>query len=508
MLFPILSCQLQLNLRLLSTSLTPSQSSSVSADRGRSYAVVTQNSSPSSRNQSSLTAPKTPSIARELLDGLLGKDSPNTYNPYGWSRQAAGASPGRTPLSGGGGESSTPSASQNGTGTSSQSTATLAPEDLLQHMKFCLCCHNEYTAVRSIDPEGHQHRAYLREIRLTCRNKYKELLDRYIKTVFLPNGRGGSSTQARIAVDQTSTQDFLDLLNSHQIEDLRDMCQEDEWTQMRVDALAIVVELVWCGRENAGLFSKVNRAPAYITADMDKVNTAAMITINLIRSISSSQAVSSSIVKKLFQNMIIPLIRNIPAAVAVIPMVDPIAHSDRVPIASVEESNEEKKAYETAASAEYSTRSSPVHKKSSAISRDTVIEIDSSDDESMNLAESGVNAATEEEKISTIPVILFLERGFMPIALSLSSTDVQKDFFEACITKKISIRQHLPGYSTCIREFLLKHTEMREMFFQMFFPVLHENVPPCDSAWVSALPRRMNYQVVCQCACLNVVLLY
>lgn len=340
----MLRVQLSLNLNLL---LDPIRSlPSFSSSSGSQPSSDSQELRQLSR---SLSVP--PPASTPLSPGPLGsifnlyRPSTATYNPHAaYSKQP-------------------PQSQSPGTPTSQRKYASA---DLLDFMKFCLDAHNNYSGVRSFEPEGPIFVSYLRDIRLICRDKYKECLKMYIKATFQSKHASSSATPCSQhnafanGVNKFSASDFLSILSRHQVEDIRGMCQDDEWSRLRVDALAVIVENVWCGREESGIFTKAVNKPVYVpqSSDPQKVCFAATTTVNLIRSIIAGDVTADStttLSDNIVRLMLIPLIRNLPSDTASVLMA-PEKKASSKKIADkddMEDGSDEKKTYEESSTGSY-----------------------------------------------------------------------------------------------------------------------------------------------------------
>jgi hypothetical protein len=344
---PMLRTQLALNLSLL-------LSKGLSSDSGSQDQIGLTRSA----SEPPAAIASSPGPLGSIFGSLYNKPSTATYNPYAYSSPSAFATKPK-------------SSSQPAPGTPTAPTRQ-SPADLLEYMKFCLYAHNSYSSVGSLEPDGPVFRTYRREIKLLCRDKYKECLKTYIRTTFQSKQATSTSTSTSSSqygsiasgVNKFSASDFLSVLSRHQVEDIRGMCEETEWAKLRVDALAVIVENVWCGREETRLFSKTSSTPVYIprSSDPEKVCFAAITTVNLIRSIISGDSLSESrshLPDNIIQLMVIPLIRNLPSDAASILMLpertEKKGSSKRA--GNTEEESDEKKSYEESPTGTYNSSS-------------------------------------------------------------------------------------------------------------------------------------------------------
>jgi hypothetical protein len=124
------------------------------------------------------------------------------------------------------------------------------------------------------------------------------------------------------------------------------------------------------------------------------------------------------------------------------------------------------------------------------------IEIDSSSDDNDEEEDEGYGVNSVDRKPLMVTAIVYLETGMLQLVLDRTSPQTQREFFETVVAKKVAIRHNIPGYTTCVREMLLKYRHMRESFFSVFFPALYGEVPSGDITWGGKLSRSAHYQLV------------
>lgn len=294
---------------------------------------------------------------------------------------------------------------------------------------------------------------YKKYIQQVCREKYEQILTKLIQIFLKLNFSGYTS--------------ILSILNKHEILDNYELMSSELWERIKLRSILMGLENLWY-EEVDTTFSLIKpldtsfQRPCKLFPDSSRVGSIISDSIETINSIISSTT-SSEFITKLIKYIVIPLITMIPVTISYLLIdIKNILHLSRN---SNSDNNQETI---NLVSPENSPHTTPTN-------------------------ESSEDYLYWKENQYKNNVILTLEKYVLSLLQNLNDPLIQIDLLESIIKKKISIREYLPGYTVCLREYLDQSRDLRNQKFSLFFPILYSSLKN-DITWGETLPQELNYE--------------
>jgi hypothetical protein len=357
-------------------------------------------------------------------------------------------------------------------------TSRRTKKDIMNKINFIFDSYHAYSEISYI--YDNQFGTFNNSLHSEASKAYEKYLETYIKTSFnvafarSTNAWGSSTTQdVALSITSNSIFDILRLVTEHQQKDHANnryvthdgsvicfpLFSDSKWSNMQVECMVGVLELLWNGEIGDGYFSRANlrfgivstygNSHMKISKNVSIIDHAIEVTVNIINRILSNDNYKD-LINNIKTHVIIPLISEMPYPIMV-HVVNP-----RIDSIGIKMEMQEPTSFSGTTDNSFSVA-----------------------DEDVTFVGASTSTATNSPKFT---VLSYLE-DVLCATISPSSA-MPFDVSLSLIRRKILLRQHLPGYTTCLREYVNQNLIIKHKFYPMLHSILHDSIPQCDVDWM------------------------